>query len=485
MNFSPEQLLEVSLLANKELQKRKLENSFIEYVKYAFKKKTGKDFILNWHHEVICETMEKVFRGEIKRLIINIPPRYSKTELAVKMFMEWCFAKVPESKFIHLSYSDSLALDNSSEVRESIKADWYQEFWDIKIKRDSDAKQKWFNSFGGGVYATGTAGSITGFGAGSTNNGYFGAIILDDPIKPTEAHSKTFRDKINGRLNNTIVSRLNNPKETPIIIIMQRLHEEDMTGFCLDGGTGDKWHHLKISVLDEKDQPLWPTKHDAKQIEKLRKSDPYMFAGQYMQEPSPIDGEFFKRQSFDIIDYAPSQGTIVRAWDFASSISKTADYTVGLKMSKFDGIYYIQDVIKFKGTPFDVEKTLLQTAKLDGYNCPISFPTDPGQAGKAQAANFIKLLAGYMIETTPETGSKETRATAFASQVEAGNVKLVKGDWNKDFIEEMILFPNGKHDDQVDACSRAFFKLHLMSAGNFSNKFSQNNISIISGASQW
>ena len=165
----------------------------------------------------------------------------------------------------------------------------------MTLKKDAQSKGKWFNEFGGGVYATASGGAITGFGAGGTDENKFeGAIIIDDPLKPDDAFSEVKRKAINDRYNNTIRSRVNN-RNVPIIVIMQRLHEDDMSGFLLNGGSGEEWEHLCLPALDENNQPLWEEKHNFQELEQIRKANSYTFAGQYMQKPAPDEGGEWKR----------------------------------------------------------------------------------------------------------------------------------------------------------------------------------------------
>ncbi len=278
--------------------KEKCKNSLLFFTRYLFKENTGSKFEVAEFHKELASTLEKVAKGEITRLIINIPPRYGKTEIAVKMFIAWSLAKNPKAKFIHLSYSDALALDNSSLTKEYVQSDSFQSLWPIELKKDSQSNKKWYTNSGGGVYATASGGAITGFGAGSG-----GAIIIDDPLKPDDAVSEVKRSFINNRYNTTIRSRVNS-RDVPIILIMQRLHEEDLSGFLLDGGSGEDWHHLKIAALDENNVPLWENKHTFEELEAIRQADRYTFSGQYMQEPAPLEGGEWRKDWFQIINKA-------------------------------------------------------------------------------------------------------------------------------------------------------------------------------------
>ena len=445
--------------------KAKLLNDFGFFVRYFFKAQYNKRFIVAGHHAQIVEALTRVVSGETTRLIINISPRYGKTELAVKMFVAWCLANSPSAKFIHLSYSDDLALDNSSAIRDIVKSQEFQRFFPLPLRSDSDSKKKWWTEAGGGVYATAAGGAITGFGAGGMGrpqtgtgfpaDGFQGAIILDDVVKPDDAFSDVMRDRINRRFNNTIASRTNSP-ETPIILIMQRLHENDMTGYLLGGGSGEKWEHLCIPAITEEGEALWPEKHSIETLRQMEAADPYTFAGQYQQTPSPLAGGILKPDNITVVEALPA-GPIewVRGWDFASTT--TGDWTAGAKLGKLpDGRIIIGDMVRVRVGPDERDAALVNATVRDGSNCRVSIPQDPGQAGLTQVKYLIRQLAGYSVKATPESGNKVVRAEPFASQVNVGNVMMLKADWNTALISEMRMFPNGTWDDQCDACSRAF-----------------------------
>lgn len=174
-------------------------------------------------------------------------------------------------------------------------------------------------------------------------------------------------------------------------------------------------------------------------------------------------GMYFNRSDFEIVDASPASGQKVRAWDQAATKKKTKsddpDWSVGLRMSRSDGIYYIEHVNRFRENPNVVDKRIKNTAEQDGKCVKVRLAQDPGQAGKSQARQQVSMLSGWSVSVKPVTGDKETRAKPLSSQVEAGNVKLVRGPWNEDFLSEMENFPDGAHDDQVDAASDAFDEL--------------------------
>ncbi|RJL71417.1 phage terminase large subunit [Acinetobacter radioresistens] len=427
------------------------------FSRYMFKERRKYKWLHNWHHRVICDALMKVYRGETKRLIINIPPRYSKTELAVINFMAWCFGKAPDSEFIHVSYSAKLAANNAFQTRNLVQEESYKRvFPDFQLRDDSKAKDDWRTSKGGVCYSQGTGGTITGYGAGKLRNTFGGAVIIDDPHKASEARSDTIRKGVIEWFQDTLESRTNSP-DTPIIVIMQRLHEEDLAGWLLDGGNGEEWEHLCLSAIQDDGSALWPAKHSIETLERMELAAPYVFAGQYRQRPSPPAGGFFKPDNIEIVEALPADIMHqVRAWDLASSENE-GDYTADVKEAKGrDGYIYIVDVQRAQLGPDGVENRIKQTAQLDGKAVSIRLPQDPGQAGKSQAKNFITMLSGFNVKAETVSGDKITRAQPFAAQVNVGNVKMLRGDWNKAFIEELRNFPNGKHDDQVDAASDGF-----------------------------
>lgn len=217
----------------------------MQFMRYFFKLREGNAMIRSWHHYIIEYVLQAVFDMKISRLLVNVAPGYTKTELVVLNFIARGLAINPRSKFIHTSYSNSLVGDNSSKIKDTILSPEFTDLWPMKIRVDKKGKNKWFTETGGGMLAVASSGQITGFRAGRMEPGFNGAFILDDPLKPDDAYSQPRRNAINNRFNNTMRSRLA-LEETPMIAIMQRLHEDDLCGFLLRGGSGDKWHHLVI-----------------------------------------------------------------------------------------------------------------------------------------------------------------------------------------------------------------------------------------------
>jgi len=428
-----------------------------------FRETRATELKLNWHQDLICDALERVLLGKTKRLIINVPPRSGKTELAVKNFMAWAGGLFPDSEFIHASYSKRLASANTYAVRALMQSEAYAEAFPwVKLKGDSTAKDEFRTSAGGVFYATGADGTITGYGAGKMREGFGGAILIDDPHKSGEATSEVMRQNVIDWFQMTMESRRNTP-DTPIIVIMQRLHEEDLSGWLLAGGNGEKWEHLKIPAMTDDEQSFWPEQFPIEMLQRQEHASRYVFAGQYMQDPVPRGGAMFQRDWFNITPAAPAGCRWVRGWDLAGSEGRDSAFTAGILMGRSnDGRYFIADATRAQVTGAGVERMIANTAGQDASAYPGvrgSIPQDPGSAGKSWAQHLIKQVAPHNYRASTETGDKATRAEGLSAQAEGGNVYLVSGDWNKAFLDEITTFPVGKWKDQVDAASRAFSEL--------------------------
>lgn len=303
--------------------------------RYFFHEENGRKFNVGEHHKRIAAALDRVFRGETTRLIINCPPRYSKTEM-LKAFVKKGLAINPASKYIMLSYSANLALDNSERIKDAVASDWYKDLFPwVEIKKDSRSKQKWYTTEGGGIYATSSDGQVTGFGAGlvkeegaedfdiENNAGAWGgAIIIDDPLKPLDASSPVKRQKVNDQFENTIRSRVND-RSTPIIIIMQRLHKQDLCGYLLDLEP-DEWEVLSLPALsvdsEGNEVALYPFKHTVEELHKIKAANRFTFETQYQQNPKAINEKlwlfaFDRDKHTGKVDYDPNY-PLVMSWDF-------------------------------------------------------------------------------------------------------------------------------------------------------------------------
>lgn len=314
-------------MTEKEVIKSLILTDPLLFTRYFFKSRFKRSFVVNSHHETICNALNDVFEGKIKKLAIRIAPRYGKTELAVKNFIAQGLAINPASKFIHLSYSQQLALDNSEEVRDFIQETDYTELFPyVKLDKSSTAKNKWYTTEGGGVYATATGGQITGFGAGeveemedflSNNNTKFaGAIIIDDPLKADDAESELKRERVNNRFETTIRSRTNS-RNTPIIIIGQALHERDLIGYLMETEPNE-WTLINLPCIVEdesgNEKALWEFKQTLSELQKIRSADERVFETQYQQNPKSEKGKLvpISEMKFANLDNIPEENIVYK-----------------------------------------------------------------------------------------------------------------------------------------------------------------------------
>lgn len=437
--------------------------SFEMYVKYFFKQRFKRKFVFNSHHQTIIKALERVERGECKRLIINIAPRYGKTELAVINFISYALAKNPKSKFIHLSYSDDLALDNSEQIKDIINSQEYQELFPyVKIKKDSRAKNKWYTEQGGGVLARSASGQVTGFGAGQVDDEddefqnyieqFGGAIIIDDPIKPDDADSETQRNKVNQKFDTTIRNRVNS-RNTPIIIIMQRLNENDLCGY-LNEIEPDVWEVIKMPVVNEDGTALWEFKHTLQELEELQRINPWVFGTQYMQNPMPKEGILFAKDTLNLFtEYDKEKVEHYLAYiDVATS--KGNDYHCCVIGAIIDKKLYVVDCVF---TQMEAHTNVQMTAEILNRYKP-EFCRVETNGGGSLYPNLLKpLINDTEILSVHNTKNKHTRIFQGSGWIK-DNCKFksnasVESDYHKMFRQFTTYLMDGSsaHDDAPDA----------------------------------
>ncbi len=454
------------LLAHRDAIERELcRRSLYAFLKAAWPAMDPAAFTDGWHLRAICQVLEKVARGEVRDQVICVPPRHSKSLIIAVAFPAWIWTWWPSCQFIATSYAAPLSIRDSVKMRRLVESPWYRRHWGgtVALVHDQNQKQYFQTTAGGHRFSTSVGGLLTGYGAD--------IILCDDPHNVVDSESETTRTATVTWWREAVPTRLNDPRTGRKLVIQQRVHEKDVAGWCIGEGYG----HLVLPAEFEADHPhrssldprgrdgdlLWPARFGREDIDRLKRSlGSYAVAGQFQQRPAPRDGGMFKRFWFETVAAAPARARRVRRWDLAATSTLRAedpDWTAGLRMARDEaGIVYIEDVRRLRETSWKVEQAILNTASADGKAVPIGMPQDPGAAGKAQAAYLVRQLAGYVVKTEPETGSKETRAAPFAAQAEAGNVKLVRGAWNDDFLDELCGFPNAAHDDMVDAAAGAF-----------------------------
>ncbi len=412
------------------------------------------------HHHLLISELERVATGATDRLMLLLPPGSAKSTYASVLFPAWWFTQHPKSSIIAASHTADLAHHFGRQVRDVVAAQG--ERLGYSLAPHSRAAGRWRTSAGGDYFAAGIRGPVTGRRAD--------LAILDDPIKShAEADSAHYRDLVWNWYRADLITRLKPGGR--IVLIMTRWHEDDLGGRLLAHQQG-QWRVLRLPALAEPDDPLgrpdgaplWPEWESADALQRKRLTVGHrVWSAMYQQTPRPAHGTLFAVRSLEILDTPPPPGRAVRAWDLAATPRRSdndPDWTAGIRLHCSDDHHFtITDVVRLQGSPHQVEEAILHTAKLDGRSVTISLPKDPGSAGGFVASYLVSQLAGYNVIVTSETGSKTSRATPVAAQIEAGNVSILRAAWNHAFIEELRDFPHGVKDDQVDALSRAFAAL--------------------------
>lgn len=429
-------------------------------------------YVHNWHIEAICDHLEAVTDGRINRLLINVPPGSSKSLIVSVMWPAWEWGPKGRRslRYLTTAFNDGPVKRDTRKCRDLIASDWYRSLWpEVVLKRSGETS-----------FSNTSTGTREGVPFGSLTSQRGDRLIIDDPHSTETAESDTERQNTTRKFREGAVNRLNDQERSAIVVIMQRLHEQDISGVILSLKMG--YVHLMIPMEFDPDraceteigwkdprtedgQLLDPTRFPRKVVDQLASDmGSYAYSGQYQQTPTPRSGGLFQRRDFEIVDAVPDGGKRVRAWDFAASQPKPGrqpDWTVGLRMLRVNGIFYVEDVIRGRLSAAKVEELLKNTASQDGIAVTIRQPQDPGAAGKSDAETKVKKLAGYTVITKPPTGDKSTRARPASAQAEAGNVKLLRGAWNEIFLDEVSAFPNATFDDQVDAFADALNELAL------------------------
>jgi predicted phage terminase large subunit-like protein len=445
--------------------------------------------VYNWHIDAICEYLQAVKEGQIKRLLINMPPRMMKSMLVTIMYPTWCWTTAPHLKFINLSYSDTLSKGHNMKRRDIIQDTWYQNNWKdvFQLKDDLNTQRKFENNHYGSMFSTSIGGTLTGEGAD--------VIVVDDPHNPKQAESDTQREDAVEFFRTTLQTRLNNPKEGAIIVVMQRLHEMDVSGHILQYESG--YEHLclpmvaeekmiiqmPISGLErirEKGDILHKERYGQDEIEKLRSSmGSYGFSGQMQQNPVPSGGGMFKKwwwkywkpkginlppvsiknqigeiEYIHAVDIPDSFEEVAQSWDMNFKNNKDNDYVAGGVWAKKGADRYFLD-LNMKQAEFT--EALNMVRKLtDAYPKATRKLVEDKANGPAVISSLKHEISG-LIEYNPGSDSKESRAFAVTPMVESGNVYIPHPalfTWVDKFINNCAKFPKCEHDDDIDQMSQ-------------------------------
>lgn len=465
----------------KAAAKHLCERSHLYFSRLFFRELQGSPFRVGRHHPIMCRTIDDVLAGGMNRLIVSVGPGYTKTELfVVALIARGMAMSKGRARFIHASFSGELVNENSVRTKDVMASVPFHEMWGITFKDDQSAKGLWRTSAGGGMLAKPAGGPITGFRAGLMDEGFTGALVIDDPLKPDDAFSAVEREKINRRWHSTFKSRLAR-EDVPVVVIMQRLHQDDFAGYLLRGGADCKWHHLMLPAeIDNSlpypdeythgipiphgldDGPLWPEKHGPEHLKALA-SDKYTYASQYLQRPIALGGNLFKQEWF-ANEYDPDDPPAF-SWraiyaDTAQKVGTKNDYSV-LQCWGFgrDRRAYLIDQVRGK---FEAPE-LLNTA-IAFWNKHRALPShihgvlrSMKVEDKVSGTGLIQQLARKSVPVQAITRgpdqNKFTRAMDVAPSWAAGLVVLPRGlPWRAEFDREHLSFTGqgDTHDDQVD-----------------------------------
>ncbi len=401
------------------------------------------------HLVEVRDRLQDVTDGKIRRLMLFMPPRHGKSEMLTVRFSAWTIEQDPTQRVIIGAYNQTLANKFSRKARK-ITTDR------VAISRERTAVDDWETLAGGGLRAVGVGAGVTGMGGD--------LIIIDDPVKNREeAASETYRNKVWDWYTDDLYTR--QEPSAAIVLIMTRWHEDDLAGRILNSEDAGSWTEVKLPALAMLDdplrrqvgEPLWPERFNADALANFKTVWGRSFLALYQQEPQEQEGEFFKRSWFQPVNSVPAEATRVRYWDKGATVD--GDPTTGVLMARHGGLFYVEDVKRGWWTSYERNQVMLSTAQADGASTIIHVEQEPGSSGIDSIQEIVRLLAGYGIRADRVTGPKEVRAEPFAAQAEAGNVRMKRARWNEAYIDELTSFPNGKHDDQVDASSGAFLKL--------------------------
>lgn len=429
----------------------------------------GQPYVHGWHMDAMAEHLEAVTRGEITRLLINVPPGTSKSTAVSVMWpaWEWGPAGMPHLRFIGASHDQALSIRDAMKMRQLVTSEWYQSLWPIQLQSDQNQKLNFQNTATGFRQACAVT-SMTGRRGDR--------VAWDDPLSAFGARSQAERAAAIDVFKETLPTRLNNPDRSAIVVVMQRLHEEDVSGYILSEDFG--YEHLCLPMEFEPERRcvtsigfkdprthdgelLFPARFPPEVVERDKKiMGSYAAAGQLQQRPAPRTGGFFAWDQIEIVDKVPPLAKVVRYWDKAGTENGGA-YTAGVKMGQLrDGSgWIVLDVERGQWEAPQRERIMKQTAGTDDPKTNIWIEQEPGSGGKESAQATITNLAGFIIRAERATGDKEVRAEPLSTQMEAGNILMLRAAWNAAYLDELKLFPNGKFKDQVDASSGAFNKL--------------------------
>jgi predicted phage terminase large subunit-like protein len=417
--------------------------------------------------ELVGAAKGKLHADGYTGLIVMVPPRHGKTTLISECFPPWFLGRNPTLQVLLTSHEADFAAERGRRARDILK-EHGQRIFGVTVREDSAAADRWeIAGHGGGMATSGVGGPLTGKGAH--------CLIIDDPIKNWEqAQSSLFREKQSEWYASTARTRLE--PGGFIVLVMTRWHEDDLAGRLIRqmeaDPLADRFKIIRLPAIAEENdlldrkpgEPLWPQRYDSEALEKIRRSvGSAVWNSLYLQAPGSTEGAMFQRAWLRLVDTTPAVMRAVRFWDIAATEAAQGtepDWTVGAKLGVDQfGRVTILNVQRMRGAPKQVEEMVRQTTIADGVSVVVRIEQEPGSAGKIVVDNYRRLLHGYDVRGIPSTSNKVLRAKPLADLAESGRLSMVRAPWNAALLVEFEAFPNGLHDDQVDACAAAFKEL--------------------------
>lgn len=474
-NYIRNPLLDLEQIGRLEraVRKEQAERSLSEFIRQAWPViEPGTAYVDNWHIGLIAEYLQAVNLGQLRRLVVNIPPRQMKSIEVTVCYPCWTWTQRPEKRFIKVSYSDALSRKHNILSRDIITSPWYRENWGalFTLKDDVNRQNEFKNNHHGMMYSTSVTGSLTGEGGD--------VIIIDDPQNPLQANSETERETAITFFKNTLQTRLNDPKSGVIIVIMQRLHERDLTGYILSERLG--YTHLCLpatapertvirfpvsgrELVREEGGLLNPGRLDRGTLADLKKSmGSLQFAGQFQQTPAPAEGVIFKREWLGQScrkAALPRPNMTIQSWDMTFTKSEGSAKVAGFVMSRAGSRIYIRDLVNDKMT---FTESVAAMRRLSGKWPEARAKVVENKANGPAIVDLLKKEIPGMVEFNPK-GSKEERAISVTPYFEAGNIIFPdpgEAPWVNDLINDLLMFPKGTYKDTVDALVQGI--LYLM-----------------------
>jgi predicted phage terminase large subunit-like protein len=421
----------------------------------------GTRYLPNWHVDAIVHQLMRVQAGEVSRLLINQPPRSLKSICVSVAYVAWLLGHDPSRRIIVVSYSNEFAAELHRQFRMVIDAPWYRALFPA-MRPAKDSGTELVTTAGGSRYATSVGGTLTGRGAD--------LIVVDDPLKAEEAMSETARRRVIDWYAGTLVSRLNDKENGPIVVVMQRLHEDDLAGHLIGQGG---WQHLDLPAIAVEDSaiPIGPgkliTRRRGEILHAERESQEVldrikveigslMFSAQYQQRPVPVEGNLVKRDWFRFDQPPPPApgDLVVQSWDVAMMTGEANDFSVCTTWRIVRADYYLIDVFRARLEYPELRRKIASLAARHGAGAILIEKAGPGITLLQDLRHDLPVGMSRPIGQKPE-GSKIDRMAVHVHKIEAGHVHLPReADWLDSFLLELLAFPNGRHDDQVDSVSQ-------------------------------